>query len=122
MQALIDPAVMIITMVIPALGSQLFQEALHHSLPQEKVVDVLSTAIRCTACDIIIMTHARCATKTLRNGAPNQSVFPAKACPGLDPGACPGLDPGRVPPHVGKTRLNKKTGASVLILSEPIPL
>src|ERR1019366_6459806 len=114
MQALIDPAVMIITMVIPALGSQLFQEALHHSLPQEKVVDVLSTAIRCTACDIIIMTHARCATKTLRNGAPNQSVFPAKACPGLDPG--------RVPPHVGKKRLNKKTGASVLILSEPIPL
>jgi hypothetical protein len=36
MQALIDPAVMIIAMVIPALGSQLFQEALDHYLPQEK--------------------------------------------------------------------------------------
>jgi len=29
--------------------------------------------------------------------------FPAKACPGLDPGACPGLDPGWIPVRVKKT-------------------
>jgi hypothetical protein len=38
--------VMIIAMVIPALGPQLFQEALDHSLPQKKVADVLTLSLQ----------------------------------------------------------------------------
>jgi hypothetical protein len=33
--------------------------------------------------------------------------FPAKACPGLDPGACPGLDPGWIPVGAKKTLQSK---------------
>jgi hypothetical protein len=34
-------------------------------------------------------------------------AFPAKACPGLDPGACPGLDPGWIPVRAKKTLQSK---------------
>ena len=36
-QALVDPAVMIIAMVVPALDTQLLAEILDHDLPQEEV-------------------------------------------------------------------------------------
>jgi hypothetical protein len=34
-KALVDPAVVIVAMVVPALDSQLLQEILDHSFPQE---------------------------------------------------------------------------------------
>jgi hypothetical protein len=37
-QALVDAAVVIVAMVVPALDSQLFQEILDHSFPRENGV------------------------------------------------------------------------------------
>jgi len=38
-QALVDPAVVIVAVIIPALDAQLLQEVLDHSLPQKNKVD-----------------------------------------------------------------------------------
>src|SRR5579872_7021991 len=57
MQALVDPAVVIIAMVVPALNSQLLPEILDHGIPR-RVIRVDVTGLRCLACDIIIMSHS----------------------------------------------------------------
>ena len=54
-QRLIDAAVVIITMVVPALGSQFLQEILDHSLPPNSF-GLVFTGIRCPACDIMMLT------------------------------------------------------------------
>src|SRR5882757_6804694 len=55
-QALVDAAVVIVAMVVPALGSQFLQEILDHFFSPKSVV-ILFTGIRCPPCDIIIMTY-----------------------------------------------------------------
>src|SRR6267142_506257 len=54
-QRLVDTAVVIEAMVVPALGSQFLQEVLDHSLPPNAFGFVF-TEIRCPACDIIMLT------------------------------------------------------------------
>ena len=54
-QRLVDTAVVIEAMVIPALGSQFLQEVLDHSLPPNSFGFVF-IGIRCPACDIMMLT------------------------------------------------------------------
>jgi hypothetical protein len=53
-QALVDPAVMVVAMVIPALRAQLLAKVLYHFVPQ--ACRNLATAIRCKQCDDIKVT------------------------------------------------------------------
>ena len=55
-QRLVDPAVVIITMVIPTLGTQFLQEILDHC-SSPKFFRAEFTGIRCRPCDIMIMTY-----------------------------------------------------------------
>src|SRR6202035_2587121 len=57
-QALVDPAVMIIAMIVPALDAQLLTEVLDHALPQNNR-SIRFTGIRCKRCDIIEMSYHR---------------------------------------------------------------
>src|ERR1700730_14770876 len=55
-EALVDTAVMVIAMIVPALPAQLFAKVLDHFFPQ--ACRNLATAIRCKECDDIKVTSA----------------------------------------------------------------
>src|SRR5207249_4138394 len=55
-QRLIDAAVVVVAMVVPALGLQFLHEVLDHDSPPNSF-GLMITGIRCPACDIIEMSY-----------------------------------------------------------------